>query len=125
MTKKYSNLLFQHGSLEAVADEYLSDTAILCLRKLPSFVQGEPQITHHREGSGGLEVELDMEDLNIKFSYAKDMAHILATVTIKDGSNFSMKESRANPVVIETFRIKTDESGVKLIAKVLNYLGSY
>lgn len=124
MTRKYANLLFQHGSLEAVAEEYLSDTAVLCLRKLPSHIQGDADIQHNRT-SEGLQVELVMKDLNIKFFYLQDMAHIFATV--EHSSHFSMKESREAPVSVtpKTFSVKTDESGVKLIGKVLTYLVTF
>jgi len=123
MARKYANLLFQHGSLESVAEEYLSDIALLCLRKLPGHFQSGVDIQHNRT-SQGMQVDLVMPDLNIKFFYLQDKAHIFATV--ERGSNFSMKESREVPVSVapKTFSVSSDESGVKLIGKVLTYLGA-
>lgn len=120
-TKKYANMVFQHGSLDGVLETYLSDIAMLFLRKLPRHIHEEATIKHLKVSSG-LTIQLEMPNLSVGFLLSPDRSEIKAEVT--KSKDFTMKTSR-DLGLNKTFSIGSDDNGVKLIAEILTYLGTF
>lgn len=122
-TRKASNLVMEHGSLDAVMEGYLSDLAMFFLRKLPRGLQGQCKL-EQRNGPTGPVFEIKGAGLVTSFALDKNRHGVEAVVNVEPQFSFGDRAARGNRTH-KTFSIDSSESAIKLIAQVLSFLGTF
>lgn len=117
LNKKAANLLLSHGSVKEVINEYLADVAMFTLRKMPPEIQRQGTVDR-----GDQKVTLKAEGVSIDFLHDQRQGVVEAKVRTEPDFAFPVARRGGGEI---SFAVGVEDSGIKLVSKVLSHLGTF